>query len=325
MTSIPASASVTLKGVAMTQPSIVVLGGINMDLVTFASRFPGAGETVVGERFLTYAGGKGANQAVAAARMGARSAMVGRVGDDMFGPQLLDGLTGLGVDVSRVGMAHGESSGIAVVNIDDSAQNRIIQILGANTTCGDAEAAGVIEALADASTLMLQLEVPVELSAQVAREAAALGKSIILDPGPVRRFPADMYQHCSVITPNETEAEALVGFPVTGTESARNAAAVLLGRGVRAAVVKLGAQGAVYASAVERGYQPPYTVAAADSVAAGDAFNGALAVCLAEGMSLAEAVKTAAAAGALAVTTTGAQDSMPSRRDVEALVTSQPS
>jgi ribokinase len=308
----------------MTQASIVVLGGINMDLVTFASRFPSAGETVVGKRFLTYAGGKGANQAVAAARMGARSAMVGRVGDDMFGPQLHDGLKGFGVDVSRVGVANGESSGIAVVNIDDTTQNRIIQILGANTTCGDAEAAGVIEALADASILMLQLEVPVELSARVASKAAAMGKSIILDPGPVRPFPVEMYQHCNVITPNETEAEALVGFPVTGTESARNAAEVLLGRGVRAVVVKLGAQGAVYASATESGHQVPYAVAAVDSVATGDAFNGALAVCLAEGMTLATAVKTAAAAGALAVTTTGAQDSMPSRRDVEALMERQP-
>ncbi len=308
----------------MTQPSIVVLGGINMDLVTFSSRFPGAGETVVGNRFLTYAGGKGANQAVAAARMGARTTLVGRVGDDMFGPQLLDGLTGFGVDVSRVGIAHGGSSGIAVVNVDDSAQNRIIQILGANTTCGDSDAAGVIDALADASTLMLQLEVPVELSARVAREAAALGKSIILDPGPVRPFPVEMYQHCSVITPNETEAEALVGFPVTGPDSARKAAEVLLGRGVRSAVVKLGAQGAVYAGATESGHQRPYTVAAVDSVAAGDAFNGALAVCLAEGTTLAQAVKTAAAAGALAVTTTGAQDSMPIRRDVEALMASQP-
>lgn len=308
----------------MTQPSkqrsIVVLGGINIDLVTFASRFPGAGETVVGNRFLTYAGGKGANQAVAAARMGARSAMVGRVGDDIFGPQLLEGLTGFGVDVTHVGVSHGESSGIAVVNVDDSAQNRIIQILGANTTCGDAEAAGVVSALADASTLMLQLEVPVELSARIAQEATALGKSVILDPGPVRPFPTSMYQHCTIITPNETEAEALVGFPVTGPDSAAQAAAELVARGVGVAVVKLGAQGAVYASADESGHQPPYMVNAVDSVAAGDAFNGALAVCLADGMGLGEAVKTSAAAGALAVTKTGAQDSMPTRSEVEALM-----
>ena len=309
----------------MTRPSIVVLGGINMDLVTFASRFPGAGETVVGSQFLTYAGGKGANQAVAAARMGARSVMVGRVGEDIFGPQLLHGLTGFGVDVTRIAVASGESSGIAVVNVDDSAQNRITQILGANTTCGEPEAASVLEAMADASVLMLQLEAPVELSARVAGEAAAMGKTVILDPGPVRPFPIEMYQHCSVITPNETEAEALVGFPVTGPESARSAAELLLGRGVGAAVVKLGALGATYASGTESGHQPPYKVTAVDSVAAGDAFNGALAVGLAEGKTLAEAVKTAAAAGALAVTTTGAQDSMPTRRDVEALMERQPS
>lgn len=307
----------------MKQPSIVVLGGINMDLVALACRFPGTGETVVGNQFLTYAGGKGANQAVAAARMGARTAMVGRVGDDMFGPQLLDGLTKFGVDVSRVGITIGESSGIALINIDDSAQNRIIQILGANTTCGDAEAAGVTSALADSSTLMLQLEVPVELSERTAKEAAALGKSIILDPGPVRHVPVEMYHHCTVITPNETEAEALVGFPVTGPESAGKAAEELLTRGVTMAVVKLGSQGAVYASATERGHQQPYKVTAVDSVAAGDAFNGALAVCLAESMTLAQAVKTSAAAGALAVTRTGAQGSMPKRDEVEALLANQ--
>ena len=299
------------------QPSIVVLGGINMDLVAFVSRFPEAGETVVGDRFITYAGGKGANQAVAAARMGARAAMVGRVGDDIFGQQLLDGLANFGVDVSRVGLAPGESSGIAVITVDGAAQNRIIQVLGANTTCGDAEAARVIEALPKAAVLMLQLEVPVELSLRVAREAAALGKTVILDPGPVRPIPVEFFQYCSVITPNETEAEALVGFPITGPESAHLAAEALLSRGVKAAVVKLGAQGAVYLSPEERGYQPAFAVTAVDSVAAGDAFGGALALSLALGRNLADSVRTATAAGALAVTVTGAQDSMPSREAVE--------
>ena len=193
-------------------PRIVVLGGINMDLVTYSARFPEVGETVAGERFLTYAGGKGANQAVAAARMGGRTAMVGCVGDDIFGPQLLDGLSAAGVEVSRIAIAPGETSGIAVISIDASAQNRIVQVLGANTTCGAAQADAVVAALADADALMLQLEVPMEVSLTAARAARAVGKTVILDPGPVRPVPADLLRHSSIITPNETEAEALVGF-----------------------------------------------------------------------------------------------------------------
>ena len=300
-------------------PGIVVLGGINMDLVTYAARFPEAGETVVGDRFLTYAGGKGANQAVAAARLGGRCAMIGRVGDDMFGPQLLDGMEAFGVDVSRVDTIPGESSGIAVVSVDGTAQNRIIQVLGANTTCGPAEAARAIEAMGDASVLMLQLEAPLGVSLAAARAASAAGKTVILDPGPVRPIPEEFYGLCSVITPNETEAEALVGFPVTGPEAAAQAAEALLARGVGAAVVKLGAQGAYFAAGGTSGLQPPFPVVAVDSVAAGDAFNGALAVCLAQGYGLAEAVRVAAIAGALAVTVTGAQDSMPTRQAVDEL------
>ena len=301
-------------------PRIVVLGGINMDLVTYSARFPEVGETVAGERFLTYAGGKGANQAVAAARMGGRTAMVGCVGDDIFGPQLLDGLSAAGVEVSRIAIAPGETSGIAVISIDASAQNRIVQVLGANATCDAEQADAVISALANAGTLMLQLEVPMEVSLAVARAARAAGKSVMLDPGPVRPVPADLLRHSSFITPNETEAEALVGFAVDGPEAAARAADDLLARGVGAAVVKLGAQGAYFATPELSGFQPAFPVAAVDTVAAGDAFNGAMAVCMAEGMALPEAVRIACAAGALAVTTTGAQDSMPTRAAVEALL-----
>ena len=301
-------------------PGIVVLGGINMDLVTYSDRFPSDGETVVGQRFLTYAGGKGANQAVAAARMGGRTSMVGRVGDDMFGSQLLDGLREAGVNVSRIAVWPGETSGIAVISIDGSAQNRIVQVLGANATCGDAEAARTIQAVSSASVLMLQLEVSMEASLASARAASSAGKTVILDPGPIRRVPDELLELSSVITPNETEAEALVGFAVDGPDAAARAAEALLARGVGAAIVKLGSQGAYFASRDMAGFQPAFPITAVDTVAAGDAFNGALAVCLAEGMALPDAVRVACAAGALAVTTTGAQDSMPTRAAVEALL-----
>jgi ribokinase len=304
------------------RPSIVVLGGINMDLVTITSRFPEAGETVVGHRFLTYPGGKGANQAVAAARMGGRVFMVGRVGTDLFGSQLLEALTQAGVDISNVGFSE-TSSGIAVINIDESAQNRIIQVLGANDTCGPTEAACITQLLPQASTLMLQLEVSIELSLKVAQAATAGGKTVILDPSPVRRLPPEFYPCCTVITPNETDAQALVGFPVIDRASAAQVAGELLSRGVKSVIIKLGEQGAYYATPRGGEYVPPFKVEAVDSVGAGDAFNGALAVALAEGKELGEATRIASAAGALSVTKYGAQDSMPTREEVEYLLKSR--
>ena len=207
--------------------------------------------------------------------------------------------------------------------VDESAQNRITQVLGANTTCGPEEAAAVRRALPGASALLLQLEVAPELSLEAAKEARSQGVTVMLDPGPVRPLPDGLLSLCDVLTPNETEAQALAGFPVAGPESAARAASVLLEQGVGTVVVKLGAQGAYFANDDSQGVVPPFSVDAVDSVAAGDAFNGALAVSLAEGLRLEAAVTVACAAGALAVTQTGAQDSMPQRRLVEELLRSQ--
>ena len=305
------------------RPLVVSLGGINIDLVAIADRFPAAGETVVGRRFLTYPGGKGANQAVAAARMGAPTAMVGRVGNDLFGPQVTDSLAAAGVDVSAIAVAPEVSTGIAVIIIDAAGQNRIIQVLGANDTCGAAEAERVRNLLDSLSVLLLQLEVSVELSLQVAQAAAAAGKTVILDPSPVRPLPAAFYDCCSIITPNETDAAALVGFPVTDLDSAARAADALLSRGVGAAIITLGEQGAYYATADGGEYQPPFPVDAVDSVGAGDAFNGALAAALAAGQTLPQAAQWAAAGGALAVTKVGAQDAMPTSQEVAAFLSSR--
>ena len=302
------------------RPLVVVLGGINMDLVTLAPRFPEAGETIVGTEFLTYPGGKGANQALAAARTGARVAMVGRIGNDIFGPQAIASLSEAGVDVTGVTVSQGASTGIAVINIDESAQNRIIQVLGANDTCGDAEAEKVLRLLDRASVLLLQLEVSVELSLRVAQAAAARGTTVILDPSPVRPIPSGFYSCCHIITPNETDAQALVDTPVVDRASAALAAGTLLNRGIPTVVVKLGPLGAYYATQKDGDYLSAFPVEAVDSVGAGDAFNGALAVAIAEGSDLPQAVRMVSAAGALAVTRVGAQDSMPFRQEVDALL-----
>ncbi|MCY4416626.1 MAG: ribokinase [Chloroflexi bacterium] len=302
------------------RPLIVSLGGINMDLVTFADRLPADGETVVGNRFVTYAGGKGANQAVAAARMGARSAMVGRVGDDMFGPQLTELLQSAAVSTDAVGVSLDTTSGIAVISVGQGGQNRIVQVLGANDTCGHHEFDAIAALLPETSALLLQLEVSVDLSMRVAELAAAQGVTVILDPGPVRPVPAAFYRSVSVITPNETEAEALVGHPIGDVGAAAAAAHELIGRGVNAAVIKLGSMGAYWTDGNDAGHTPAVPVTAVDTVAAGDAFNGAMAVALAEGIPLPEAVRWGCAAGALAVTSVGAQDSMPDRASVTDLL-----
>ena len=269
---------------------------------------------------MTYPGGKGANQALAAARTGARVAMVGRIGNDIFGPQAIASLSKAGVDVTGVTVSQGASTGIAVINIDESAQNRIIQVLGANDTCGDAEAERVLRLLDRASVLLLQLEVSVELSLRVAQAAAARGTTVILDPSPVRPIPSEFYSCCHIITPNETDAQALVGTPVVDRASAALAAGTLLNRGIPTVVVKLGPLGAYYATQQGGDYLRAFPVEAVDSVGAGDAFNGALAVAIAEGSDLTQAVRMASAAGALAVTRVGAQDSMPFRQEVDALL-----
>ena len=302
------------------RPLILSLGGINMDLVTFSNRLPADGETVVGDRFVTYPGGKGANQAVAAARMGARSAMVGRVGDDMFGPQLTDLLEAAGVEAGAVGVSSGTNSGIAVISVGEGGQNRIVQVLGANDTCGDQECKAIMDSLPQTSALMLQLEVSVELSVRVAEIASSQGVTVILDPGPVREIPPEFYGHVSVITPNETEAGALVGYAITEMDLAARAAQELLGRGVGSAVIKMGSQGAYWSDGKAAGQVPAFPVRAIDTVAAGDAFNGALAVALSEGHGLESAVRWGCAAGALSVTRVGAQDSMPERDAVLALL-----
>ena len=305
------------------KPGIVVVGALVMDLVATTDRYPEPGETVRGTGFRTYPGGKGANQAAAAVRMGARVEMVGRAGGDAFGQQLVDSLRDAGVGVSGVTIDPASSSGISLIAIDASAQNRIVQVSGANWACGESEVTRGSQALQQTSCLMLQLEVPLEVSMALARQASSAGKTVILDPGPARDIPVEFIRCCDYITPNETEAQKMVGFKIEDMDSARKAAEELLSRGAGCAIITMGARGAYYATTRGGRHVPAFPVQAVDTVAAGDAFNGALAVALAEGKGLDEALLWATAAGALAVTRHGAQDSMPSRQEVEAFLRGQ--
>lgn len=302
-------------------PTIVVLGSLNMDLIGITPRLAGPGETVVGERFYTTPGGKGGNQAVAAARMGARVKMIGRVGEDVFGPGLIESLRGHGIDVSGVALDPGHASGIAIILLDALRQNHIVAIYGANMRCDDQELLAVEAALEGADALLLQLETPCELSLKAAKAAKIRGVPVIWDPAPAAAgFPSETYASLDFVTPNQTEAHDLTGIEVTGISSARAAAEALLNKGAPVAVIKLGEAGVYYSTPSGGGHISSFDVEVTDTVAAGDAFAGAFAVALGEGKGLEEALRYGTAAGALAVTRPGAQEAMPSRAEVESLL-----
>ena len=291
-----------------------------MDLIGVAPKLPAPGETVVGEHFYTAPGGKGGNQAVAAARLGAKVRMVGRVGRDTFGPALLEGLRGYGIDVTGVAEDPDNASGIAIILLDAHRENHIVAIYGANAACDGAELEAAKAAMDGADALLLQLEVPFEVSLAAARYARSRDIRVIWDPAPARQMPSEAYAAVDVLTPNQTEATSLTGVDVNDMGSARAAARVLLEAGAPAAVVKLGEEGAYYATSEGSGHVPSHKVEVVDTVAAGDAFGGALAVAISEGRGLPEAVRYGVAAGALAVTRPGAQEAMPDRLEVDALM-----
>ncbi|MGE5590438.1 MAG: ribokinase [Bacillota bacterium] len=301
-------------------PDIVVLGSLNMDLVARVPRRPTGGETLTGIDFKTINGGKGANQAVAAARLGASVAMVGRVGDDVFGGSLLQGLRQDGVDTSCVAVTAGVSSGTALITVDDRAENSIIIIPGANGRLTPTDVDRHQAVITGARVLMLQLEVPIETVVRAAQAAKQAGVTVLLDPAPARQLPEELLRSVDIITPNETEASMLSGRTVGDVRSAKLAAVDLMSRGIGTVLVKLGARGALLATGNTFEHVEGFPVHAVDTTAAGDAFGGALATGLVEGQSLPQAVSFANAVGALATTRFGAQTSMPTRAEVESFL-----
>ncbi len=295
--------------------SIIVFGSINIDLVATAPRLPVAGETLLGRDFFQTPGGKGANQAVALARLGVPTQMVGRVGGDSFGAELINNLKANGVQTDNVFVDETVNSGVATIAVNDAGENQIIIIAGANGRVNQSDVERLSPLLPRATTLLLQFEIPISTVIAAASSARQAGVTVILDPAPAQMdVPAELYPLVDIITPNEVEAGQLVGFPVFGEESAKKAATVLLQRGVKCAIVKLGAKGVFCATPEETFFVPAFPVQAVDTVAAGDAFNGGLAAALFEGQSMRQAVIWGAAAGAMAATKPGAQPSLPDRR-----------
>jgi len=300
------------------RPHIVVVGSANVDLTTFTDRFPRAGETVFGDRFHLGFGGKGANQAVAARLCGARVSMVARVGDDLFGPATIANFQSRDIDTTHVRMTPGVASGVAPIFVDSSGQNRILVVKGANDclTPGDVDAAA--ELLREADCLVLQLEIPLETVYYTLRWARRHGIRSILNPAPGQRLDFAELANVDYVIPNETEAEALTGRPVTTIEEARDCANDLLRNGVRRVIVTLGANGALLAGPAGIEHAPGHRVDAVDTTGAGDAFIGSFAGFLAEGCREWEAVRRANVYAALSTLRAGTQRSFVTREQFEA-------
>ncbi|MEO8744161.1 MAG: ribokinase [Candidatus Dormibacter sp.] len=295
---------------------IVVLGSLNTDFVMTMEHLPKPGETVPGERLTAYAGGKGANQAVAAARLGGQVAMVGRVGNDAPGRELLASLMAAGVDQSGVGVDPAAASGAALILVGPDGQNMIAVAPGANGNVGQEEVARTIERLQPVGILVLQLEVPAAAVLAAARGARAAGVRVLLNAAPAPASADGLVAAADVLIVNESEAGQLWGHPVRDPAAAAAAAQWAVARGAGAAVVTLGAAGAVLCANGQVVTYAARQVEAVDTTAAGDAFVGALAARLAAGSSLEEAADLAGAAGAATVTKRGAQSSLPSPEDL---------
>lgn len=301
--------------------AVAVIGNINVDYVFRVARLPLPGETVPGKSFFTVPGGKGANQAVAAARLGASVSFVGCVGADEQGPQMVANLQREGIDTSRVRTDGSAHTGTALIMVEDSGQNSIVVAFGANLSVGPDDLGAHADLLESADVLLLQQEMRVEAVDEAIRLGKAAGCRVVLDPAPARDTPPARWREVDVLSPNETEASALLaGSEIGDIESAKAASRMLLDEGPAMVALKLGDRGCVIATRDGIRHFPGYAVQAVDTTAAGDAFTAGLGIALAEGMDTAAAARFANACGALAATRLGAQPSMPKRADVESLM-----
>ena len=299
------------------KPKISVFGSLNMDLVVKSLRLPKNGETIRGDSFNTTPGGKGANQAVAASKMGANTEMIGRVGDDLFGKQLISYLNSQNVGTDSINIDQDSHSGIAIINIDSaSGENRIIVVSGANMECGEFELEIANNLISQSDCLMIQLEIPKQISLAASQIALTHGIRSILDPVFTIKLDNMDYKKVDIITPNQTEAEFYTGIKIVDTTSAEKASKKFLEWGVNLVVIKMGEAGAFFASAQENGLIEGFKTSVLDTTGAGDAFNAAFAIGISKGSSIPEAIKFGNAAGAIAVSKEGAQEAMPSSEEI---------
>jgi ribokinase len=301
---------------------IVVVGSINIDLVTNTERIPVAGETILGNNFQIHPGGKGANQAVAASRLGYPVRMIGCIGNDTFGTQLRTHLENEGIDLAGVTAIQG-SSGVAVIVVSQKGENSIVVTPGANSQVTPQYLKANIEIVRSAGLVLTQLEIPLETVKYLAQTCSNEGIPLILDPAPARDLPPCLFKHIEWFTPNETEADFFIGSQNRSqdTKDPTSIVEILMSKGVKGVALKMGSRGAYLASTDGlREPLPPYPVEAIDTTAAGDAFNGAFATGLMLGKGPLESARFAVAAAAISVTRAGAQSSMPTIAEVEQMI-----
>jgi ribokinase len=299
------------------KPYILVVGSSNTDMVVKTDRLPGPGETVLGGSFIMAAGGKGANQAVAAARLGADVVFVAKVGEDVFGRQAVESFRREGIDTSYVAVDSENPSGVALISVDARGENCIVVASGANGNLVVGDLVAAEEKIKNAAVILIQLEIPLATVEYVVGLAARYGVPLILNPAPACALSHALFRGLALLTPNQKEAEMLSGVAIVDKSSAERAAVVLARKGVKTVIITLGADGALILDGGEFLWVPAPVVTAVDTTAAGDVFSGALAVALSEGRSMHDAVGFACAAAALSVTKIGAQTSAPSRGEVD--------
>lgn len=300
----------------MNGKKILIVGSSNTDMVIKTLNFPAPGETILGGRFLMNAGGKGANQAVAAARLGGLVTFVGKIGDDIFGKQAVQQLEDEGINVDFVAVDPENPSGVALITVDRKGENSIVVAPGSNGTLSPVDFNKAIAELNASEFVLMQLEIPIPTVEHIAQLAALKQKKVILNPAPAAQLSDELLKNLYIITPNETEAELLTGIKVTDEESALNAASVLNEKGIEIVIITMGSAGAFLLANGKPEIIHAPKVEAVDTTAAGDTFNGALVVALSEGKTIQESIAFANKAASISVTRVGAQSSVPYRKEI---------
>ena len=296
---------------------ILVIGPSNTDMIIKLERLPTPGETIIGGDFATAGGGKGANQAVQCARLGAGVILLARIGKDPFGDRSVEQFRKEGIDTSFIIRDEEHHSGIALIFVDKTGENMIAVAPGSNSFLSGDDVRGAREAFKLSSTLLLQLEIPLEPVETAVYLAKEEGLTVILNPAPAQPLPQSVLQNIDILVPNETEAKILCGFPPDEEIPAKKLGEMLLGKGVKRVIITLGSKGAIFIDSEEEFDVPAFRVQSVDTTAAGDSFCGALAVAIAEGKEMKEAIRFASACAAISTTRLGAQPSLPHRKEVE--------
>lgn len=299
------------------KPSIVVIGSTNTDMVIKADHLPTPGETILGGNFFMNPGGKGANQAVAAKRLGGSVAFISKTGNDVFGRQSVQLFEEEGINIDYMISDPLHPSGVALITIDKNGENCIVVAPGANSALTEKEIEGAYQLLLGSSIILMQLEIPLQIVAHIASLAAGSNSKLIVNPAPACSLPLSLLQNIDILTPNRKEAEMISGIPISNIEEAGSAATAIREMGVGIVIITLGAEGALISSKDTNKLIKAPSVKAVDTTAAGDVFNGALAVALSEGKSLEDAVAFSCKAAAISVTRLGAQAAAPYRQEVE--------